>query len=211
MGELYKQLRYAWRHFHWRNLRKVTHSKVVQSTALFPFVGYFALNEGAKNLLTLPEGIPTLLEPNSKLFLVYFGLLLIGGGVVIYNLRCPYLIKYFEDENKCAEFYMKMASFGQVYAMLIALFGLQTPNPIHREIENRYDEFSRNPEAWEKFVSSRPREFFGFYVGFYSSQDNDRPASRAICAALLALGFLCLSVPSIETFVAVGRTLLRIS
>jgi hypothetical protein len=150
------------------------------------------------------------IRPQSELFLVYFGLFLIGAGVVVYNLRCPFVIKYFENENACAQFYMQMASFGQVYAMLIGVFGLpdESPNPIHREIARRYDEFDRDPEAWQKFLSTRREEVFGFYVKWYGSQDSDSPASRAACSACLALGFLFLAIPSIDTFIAVSRAVL---
>jgi len=213
MNRISKRLLYAWRHLHWRTLRRLAHSKGVQTAALFPFVGYFALiNEKTEGLLKVPEKLQPLLwvDPNKVLFLVYFGLFLIGAGVVIYNLRCPYIIKRFEDANACAQFYMQMASLGQVYAMLIALFGSpdQSPNPIHREIDRRYEEFDRDPEAWQKFLTARREEFFGFYVTSYGSQDGDNPVSRAVCCAFLALGFLFLAIPSIDTFIAVSRAVL---
>jgi hypothetical protein len=198
-----QRLVYAWRHLHWRNLRKFARSKVVQSAAVFPFIGYFALiNQKTASLLKPPETLAALflLSPQRELFLVYFGVFLIGAGVVVYNLRCPFVIKHFENENACAQF----------YAMLIGVFGLpdESPNPIHREIARRYDEFNRDPEAWQKFLSTRREEVFGFYVKWYGSQDSDNPASRAACSACLALGFLFLAIPSIDTFIAVSRAVL---
>jgi hypothetical protein len=178
---------------------------------VFPFLGYFLLiNEKTQSLLKPPEGLQFWFSPQSELFLVYFGLFLIGTGVVIYNLRCPFIIKYFQDENACAQFYMQMATFGQVYPMLIGAYGLldRSPNPIHREINRRYAEFSNDPVAWQNFLSTRREEVFGFYVHWYSSHYDDRPASRAACFAALALGFLFLAIPSVDTFVAVSRAVL---
>jgi hypothetical protein len=206
-------MRYIWNHLHWRNLRKIASSKVVQSTALFPFIGYFALiNDSTKSFLEqdrLTHGL-SWLNAEDRLFLIYFGLFLIGAGILIYNLRCPFLTKYFENENACAQFYMQMASLGQVYAMLISVFGLpgKSPNPIHRAIETRYDEFDRDPAQWQQFLSTHREEIFGFYVHWYSSEGDLRPLSRAICAVFLALGFLFLSLPSMDTFFAVSRALL---
>ena len=188
-------------------------SKAVQTASLFPFIGYFILiNEKTESLLKAPEKLQPLLwlDPNRELFFVYFGLFLIGTGVIIYNLRCPFLIKNFEDGNACAQFYMQMASFGRVYPMLIALFGSpnRSPNPIHKEVQRRYEEFSNDPEAWQKYLTGRREEVFGFYVRWYGKRDEDRPASRAACCASLTVGFLFLAIPSVDTFIAVGRTVL---
>ena len=204
---------YAWRHVHWRNLRKFARSKAAQSAAVFPFIGYLAvINDKTKHLLEPPEELAHYfwITPLTQLLLIYFGLFLIGAGVIVYNLGCPFLIKRFEDENACAKFYMQMANFRQVYPMLIGLFGSpdESPNPIHREIERRNEEFSRDPEAWQKFLSTRREEVFGFYVKWYLSKDSDSPVSRAICFGSLTLGFLLLAVPSIATFTAVARAVL---
>lgn len=170
------------------------------------------INGKTKNLWEPPKELAHYfwIPPQTQLFLVYFGLFLIGAGVIVYNLRCPFLIKRFEDENGCAKFYMQMASFWQVYAMLIGLFGLpeESLNPIHREIAQRSEEFRRDPEAWQKFLKTRREEVFGFYVKWYLREDNESPVSRAICLGCLTLGFLLLAVPSIVTFMAVTRAVL---
>jgi hypothetical protein len=62
-----QRLVYAWRHLHWRNLRKFARSKVVQSAAVFPFIGYFALiNQKTASLLKPPDTLAALflLIPN---------------------------------------------------------------------------------------------------------------------------------------------------
>jgi hypothetical protein len=197
-------LRRTWLHLHWRNLRKIASSKVIQSAAVFPFIGYFVIiNDYWKSFFEVPGPLKhfSWLEPQSKLFLVYLGLFFIGLAVVVYNMRCPFLIKQFENEESCARFYMQMANYTQVYSMLMALFGEpdESPNPVHREISNRYGEFSRDPEAWQKFVSSRREEIFQFYVQWYSSGDRERLGSILTCFILFAFGLIFLAIPSLET------------
>jgi hypothetical protein len=111
---------------------KCSQARSLQSAAVFPFIGYFALiNDKTTSLFNHPEGLKGLFwfSPQSELFLVYFGLFLIGTGVVVYNLRCPFLIKHFRDENECAQFYMQMV-LGQVWAMLGNVFGLAKANKL---------------------------------------------------------------------------------
>jgi hypothetical protein len=198
----------------WGNLRKIASSKVVQSAALFPFIGYLALttdlSKGLIEQISIIKGL-TLLSPQSRLFLIYLGLASIGFGVVIYNVRCPFLIKRFQDENALAQFYMQMAGFGQVYAMLIAVLGSPdaSPNPMHREVHARFGEFSRDPATWQQFLSTHREEIFGFYVDWYSQQGMELPTSRVICAACLAMGFLLLSLPSFDAFVGISRAFWR--
>lgn len=211
MSWLKNLARLAWLPVHWSNLRLIASSKVVQTAALFPFVGYFALiNDGTKSLFESTAKIAPdqWMSPHTKLFVIYFGLFLIGLGVLVYNLRCPLLIKRFENEEASAKFYMQMANIGQVYAMLLNVFENPRINPTYREIEDRWEELSNDPEAWQKFLNSRREEIFQHFVRSYSMESSENPASRAMCAALLALGFLGLVVPSMDTFLAVGRQVL---
>lgn len=196
----------------WINLRKIAGSKVVQSSALFPFVGYFALiNDYTKSFFdhSVVQLKFSVLTAEGKLFLLYFGLFIIGISVLLYNLRCPFLIKRFESEDSCADLYMKMADLGQVYAMLVGQFGVpsDSPNPTHRELGVRFEEFDRNPAVWQQFLSIHREEIFGFYVSWYNKEAHDRPVSRACCSAGFALGFLFISLPSLDTFAAVCRAL----
>ena len=117
---------------------------------------------------------------DQKIFFVYFGLFVVAAATTTYNLACPFIIKKFKDENECAQFYMQMANIGQVYALLIATFGdpTRSPNPLHREINKRYDEFNANPEQWHDFLSKRREEVFEFYVKWYNDEGHSRPASR---------------------------------
>jgi hypothetical protein len=104
---------------------------MVQSTALVPLVGYLLIvNGGTIDFLNRNfDKYPIfLLHAQTRLFIMYYGLILLGLGVIIYNLRCPQPIKQFDNEDAYARNMMDSVVPGSVYAGIIARFG---ENPFH--------------------------------------------------------------------------------
>jgi hypothetical protein len=118
---------------HWDNLKKFGKSRAAQLSILFPAVGYLVLL--SDELLTFVQPFSPVesndaLPFKTKIYLIYFGLFSIALGTVAYNLRCPFTIKEFENETKCADYHMNLASAEDVWVMYLAVFGeaRQSPN-----------------------------------------------------------------------------------
>lgn len=92
------------RHAHWSALTSIGNSRLAKLTILMPIVGYLVIFNSTLTTLietTIPQ-IPITEEPDSwdllfdrNLVFLYFGLLIFGTGVAVYNTLVPYQIRSF--------------------------------------------------------------------------------------------------------------------
>ena len=82
----------------WAQLRSAGNSRIVQTSVLFPLVGYLILfNDQVISFLSMhkldhpPDGFLASIWTR-KLYFLYFGLMSLGIGSFIYSLRCPFII-----------------------------------------------------------------------------------------------------------------------
>lgn len=91
--------------FTWSALRSLGNSPSVSLSVVFPFVGYWILfSDFASQYLSMssldsPPADSSFLGwlSQSRLYFLYFGLLFLGIGSFIYQVRCPYIIKKHAD------------------------------------------------------------------------------------------------------------------
>jgi hypothetical protein len=88
----------------WSELRSIGNSRLIQVSAVFPIVGYLILfSDEVSNFLSMRH-LPSLPQSGfldslwqGKLYFVYFGLMLLGLGSLIYQVACPFIIKKHGD------------------------------------------------------------------------------------------------------------------
>jgi hypothetical protein len=91
----------------WDQLRSVGNSRIVQASVLFPILGFLILfNDQALSLLAMagldrapPHSGPVAWLWTKKLYFLYFGLMSLGSGSLLYAIHCPFIIKKHGDAS----------------------------------------------------------------------------------------------------------------
>jgi hypothetical protein len=166
----------------WISLRGVGNARIVQLSAIFPFVGYLILfnDEVSKflSMATLDRGshgsLIDILWPN-KLYFLYFGLMFTGLASVIYQVRCPYIVKKHGD-----------------WADYVRIDGDSLSNAAAASLgeavgrDYREDCRSENPD----------HVTMDYMRAWFRRQSEARPFSRIVAAIFFFLGFSLLALPS---------------
>jgi hypothetical protein len=85
---------------HWDKLRALGNSRIVQISGAFPLIGYVILvNEEAVRILRSTPFFGDRIDaaPSWRLYLIYYGLMFLGAGSLVYQVRCPYIVKKYAD------------------------------------------------------------------------------------------------------------------
>jgi hypothetical protein len=179
----------------WANLRIIGNSRPVQIATVFPVVGYFILLSTRVTGL-IDGGIAGTARGSGlidaawsyKLYCVYFGLISLGIGSAIYQLRCPREVRKYSDRE---DFVLNFSS--AVNAEDVKFMSLETV-PIPGLISTAYmkDDY-RLP----------------IMKNFYALKSAERPISRLLTSVFFIVGFALLAVPSLLTLAKVARLLGR--
>jgi hypothetical protein len=178
----------------WANLRVIGNSRPVQIATVFPIVGYFILlSTQFTNLIDggiagpiLDGGLLSRLW-SLKLYFVYFGLISLGIGSAVYQVRCPRIIKSFADNSEFVRIHSPVVTLSEAVFM-----ASETAEPAKNMSPSDYlADYHRIP----------------IMMNFYALQSAVRPWSRLLTTIFFYGGFALLAVPSALTFVKVGRLL----
>jgi hypothetical protein len=174
--------------FAWHSLRALGNSRLVQLSALMPIIGYLIIFSSSFSEFTslqiasFGEGTVWQRLDKLKLYFLYFGFSAIGLASVIYTIYCDEIIK----------------NFGYAESYCSAMKDNATVDDIKR-ITNSDD---------VDFYTNMPHELNKYIKQIYYDFNTANPIARTACAALYALGFGLLAVPTLITFIRVSRALL---
>jgi hypothetical protein len=172
----------------WANLRAIGNSRPVQIATIFPVVGYLVLlsSEFTRlidgGLAGSDAGLFTRLW-SLKLYFVYFGLVILGIGSGVYQLRCPRIVKQFSDNAEYVRVQGDAIGASQLYFMAQETVMVENlPQGGYVRAEHRIPTMTN----------------------YYALQSAIRPASRVFTTFLFSVGFALLAVPSMLTFLKVA-------
>ena len=180
----------------WVRLRAIGNSRAVQASAAFPLIGYLVLL--STQVTSIFDG--GLAGPprhdvdwftylwSLKLYFVYFGLLQLGIGSVLYQLRCPRQIKKHGDW----EDYVRIDG-PSMPIDYVAEVGMTMGRNFERDFQR--------PGAREHFLKI---DYLRQYYAVLSAQ---APFSRLVVSYLFLFGLSLLSIPSLMTALKVSKLL----
>ena len=198
----------------WSVLRSVGNSHVVRLTILVPLIGYMVIfNERllpyielSKTIFGTSNGLESPLSHGSwRLLFAYFGLTFVAIASVVYQFRCPQMVKTYATVEEyisamrpnVGDFMLEVASKNlqsmaewksELY--FSSGFGVQKPDD------------SMTPHQRDRYNS----DVLGMN---YLIQDVSRLFWRFLTSALYFFGFALLLAPSVNVFIAVIRVLFR--
>lgn len=182
----------------WASLRSIGNSRAVQASAVFPIIGYLILLSSQFTSL-FDGGLLGETHHRSddawgkiwelKLYFVYFGLLYLGAGSGLYQLRCPRQIKKHGDWED--------------YARVDGL--AMSPGFIQSLCDIIDISYSRLMIANSDFTAVR-NECLRKHYAVLSAESKYSRGAVALC---FAAGLFLLSIPSIMTVLKIMALLIR--
>jgi len=179
----------------WANLRVFGNSRPVQIATIFPIVGYFILlSTRVTNLIdggiAGPAASGNLIDAawSFKLYFVYFGLISLGIGSAIYQMRCPREVKKYADNAEFVLTHSAAVSMNELKFMADETVHAEGTLPAHYQ---------------------QPDYRIPTMKNFYALKSHQRPWSRIATTMFFFGGFALLAVPSLLTLAKVGRLLGR--
>ena len=182
----------------WDTLRAIGNSRIVQLSALVPFIGYILLfGESTAHLFHMVGGHVTtgiglwdrLLE--TTVYFLYFGLFAMGIGALAYQMFCPDIVKKYPDAE----------------SFILAEKAITAESDL--EVMVHYagmDEFIDDAG-----IVRTPNDEDGILRvmrGFYRQSAVYSPRRRWITTVFFYIGFLLISVPSVVSAVRIGSDFL---
>jgi hypothetical protein len=193
----------------WSTLRVIGNSNLVRATVIMPFIGYLILF----NVHVVDALRPAIdLFPDceggtcaqsfvvSRLFFLYFGLMLLGVGSFVYQLRCDPNIKRFDT----AEAFTASVSAVVTESDLLLYQGTieRIGGPLAATREFLAGELANLDQA--------PRLKLQILNNYYRTLDGALKFSRLIVTSCYLSGFLLVLYPSLQTSVRVFSSLMRL-
>ena len=179
----------------WGNLRVFGNSRPVQMATIFPIVGYFILlSTPVTNLIdggiAGPVASGNLIDAawSFKLYFVYFGLISLGIGSAIYQMRCPREVKKYADNAEFVLIHSDAVTMNELRFMADETVHQEGTLPAHYQ---------------------QPEYRIPTMKKFYALKSHELPLSRLATTIFFFSGFALLAVPSLLTLTRVGRLLGR--
>ncbi|KAB7694293.1 hypothetical protein GBN33_16645 [Plesiomonas shigelloides] len=208
----------------WCNLRLVGNSKVVKLTIFMPFIGYLILfNNEIVNYFALSNNAlgldPSITESMSfsRLYQLYFGLMLVGVASALFSIFCPPIVKANDDEYSYYEkelFSMTTKRIAQIADSLADLVTEDKKSELKSLIDSYNSAFS---DAHRQKYSGNVVEGDVYSVAEkykketaanilnmeWSFRIESMPKMRTAIAMFYGTGFLILLYPSANVFLRV--------
>jgi hypothetical protein len=183
------------RAFTWTQLRTIGHLPLMKATIFVPLIGYLIIfNETIAGYLRLVwEKDPTPPVP-TNLLLVYFGLVCLSVGSVLYAVFCDRRI----DQYGSAEAYIG-GDGPNISAVTLGFF------------ENEVTGAGYDLQAWQEDGISPVGKVDSkkdILWCMYDKWDTAFPIARAVTSVFYIVGFVILLIPSLRVFREVSSTLL---
>jgi len=208
----------------WRTLKTIGGSRTVALAGFFPFVGYLVLaNQDLSQFLTLitdnPSGATGAEATTDRLRQMYFGMLSLSVGVLLYKVLCPLEIAQFGDRYDYIEKELTIATPIRVVAIQREMKNLDWWHTVFIEaaLEKEISEASRlevgNAEIRELTFpiheegngQKSPKAFqadsgvpiLQLLNTHFERQNSSSGIARAICTVAFAYGYAKLAWPSL--------------
>lgn len=217
---------------HWVEIKRIGNSRFGKITMLVPFIGYMILfNEDMNKYLELSSKFVDgeSAKDSNRLFYFYFGLSFIGMASIFFQLFCPRRIRLYRDALESAEYGMVLVSGRRILRVIQVInsnhkkmkeakdwIPPQTEDFINRLIksykkENLADidingtsaEFQSKEKLDLKYEKQREFQKQAMHVSWALLDIVDRK-KRLLILSLYGIGFLLLSIPTIDTFCRVS-------
>jgi len=184
----------------WMQLRSVGNSRLVQASVLFPLIGYLILFNDQVSSFLVFRGLDAALPSQGilawiwsrKLYLLYFGLMSLGVGSLIYSLRCPHLVK-------------KHGDFSDYVRIDGPSLSVRSTRNLAKDLKI-YSSADRIFEATEACEKARPDIMHQWYAHLSSQHRHSRNA----VSILFTVGFILVSAPSLVSAIKIGGLLLGV-
>lgn len=188
----------------WSRLRIVGETWAGKATILIPVFGYLILNHQmlsslAGRHLGAFDSIFLWLNLTKSIMFTYFGLCLLGIGVLVYQFVCPLVVKKYADENAYIKEEIDQTSsdfvsclVGEIQEMSKGKNGLRENYSIYLDVSGVGKPLNGNTKA------NILRDFYGLH-------DESRSLFRAFVFLLYIIGFVLLSIPTVITFFRICR------
>lgn len=214
----------------WKAISKIGRSKIMSLTILVPVIGYmilfnaslvshFELSNELFNESNSSES-PISSGNKSRLFYFYFGFFFLGLSTVLYKLVCPVIVK----ENSSAKSYVDEVSSTMTKLKIAKLVevvwnkvgknkGLRDNVRVIRFVLSPQENISelgnpsklQNITKYDKGLSEQESHRLNELMVIYWDIENESKSGvRVLIAVLYAIGFVILTIPTIEMFLKVS-------
>lgn len=188
----------------WTTLRNLGNSPFVRLTILIPLVGYLVIfNDNVARMLALVPGLDDAkLVPSTNLILIYFGLVCIAAGAALYAIFCHEKVKHYGSANAYLGGDGPSISDRGTQFLEFELRDAGLGDEVSVPEQYLLSEGETKDAAWERYKRDLMHTAFDKW-------NSDFPYARRAAAALYALGFILLLIPSTKIFLRVLSILVR--
>lgn len=201
---------YAKKFIGWHNVRAIGNSVPAKTTILVPLVGYLIiLNTHIVEAMQLyPELCSTeKCDVLSGLYYLYFGCVLISAGQLIYEIRCPGVVKRHSSAEK---FFEREKEFYRNHANLRLIFDYYHNNNSWEIEDPEYLE--TNIVDKKATIADEHVSTLGGIMGrYYEALNRSRALARYSSFILYVFGIGIILIPAVRTFLAVSALLFGFS
>ena len=202
----------------WSQLNTIGNSNLAKATILIPFIGYFIVfNDIFVDNFTLSNQFVSkiLMEPSYKIFFSYFGLTFFAIGSIIFNLRCPETIKYYPDdleyislekENTTDVFAEHVRDQVEKYINSPKFKEIKRSGYLGKLIASINTDKSENIDTQIKLDGEYTIALLSTY---WMIKNREYTVWRLLCFYSYIIGFILLSIPSIDTLIGVCKAFLK--
>lgn len=195
--------RYVNNLFTWDSLSRIGQLKVMNLTILIPFIGYMILfNENIVQLLELSKEVHSFTIDNiSRLFYFYYGLSSLGIGSLIYQLKCPVLIKEYDSQNIYAKEESAFLTKRRISSITREIRRLRsTLHPIAEKVIG----IASGEDSSQGYKEIEPAKI-DLLIIHWREVNRSHKLARFGIFHLYLVGFIILLIPSIEMFINLSR------
>jgi hypothetical protein len=193
----------------WSTLRVIGNSMLVRATVVMPFIGYLILfnSHVVDALRPAFELFPGCADGNctqsfmwSRLFFLYFGLMFLGVGAFIYQLRCDPNIKRFDTS--------------ELFTASVSAVVTESDLFVYQEVIERVGgpaAATRDFLAGELAnLDQAPRLKLTILNNFYRALDGGRYFSRLGATLCYLAGFALVLFPSSQASIQIATSLIKL-
>lgn len=192
----------------WSTLRVIGNSMLVRATVIMPFVGYLilfnvhvveALRPAVDLFPDCGSGSCAQSFMLSRLFFIYFGLMFLGVGAFVYQLRCDPNIKRFDTPEAFTASVSAVVTESDLFLYQDTIERVGGPASSTREF--LAGEIANLDQA--------PRLKLSILNNLYRALDGARYFSRLVVLLCYLVGFVLVLCPSLQTSVHVFLSLVK--
>jgi hypothetical protein len=211
-----------WYNFGWSDWMGYIDGWVPRFAFFVPIVGYLIIfndyvggNIAFQNLLG-PENRDFPLDSQSRLRLVYFGLIFLGMSNIVFRLRQPHIFRLGKDRMQVTRMCLDIFTYGD----FLNLHG-SIRHEGHRTLDGKYydsewkgfveaalnegegTDHVRRTGDWDKAKKQYGSLLNSILSEFFFRENTSRKWSLIFCIIISTFGYILLAIPSIDLFLKV--------